>query len=1059
MRSGVKALERKILLERYGKWLWVLRQMPDHAAHFLAGIVIPPHERLWLKLFFSDYKENTVVASRGTSKCGKLGTVVIMADGTRRKIEEVRRGESVMGPDGKPRTVLDTTRGYGKLYEVRQTSGMDYVVNDAHILSLKNKRGEVVNLPVEDFLYARYQVKQSLRGYRAGLLPFPKQDVTVDPYFLGLWLGDGCGRNPVVYTMDPEIIRFLQEYAASMGLTAVIKDLPHTVAKKVRIRANGGPAGNPFWKALKAYGVTNPAVGKGTNNKHIPDAYLVNDEATRLALLAGLLDSDGTVSKKGYVITQTNERLARDIKYLADTLGFRTSLKQIKTTCSYGAGTTWRVGINGDVWRIPCRLPRKQLDRKDYHSNKDKLLSMVDVVPAGEGEWAGFTVDGDHLFLLEDGTVTHNSFVHASLAAPLKGLLYKNLGILLVSASGFRGSKLLMEDSKRLITGQLKSQRLEGEFMVASCKSGRKVVKQEPDRHTIYFDTNSTFMGVPTNNPDNLRGIRANIAIVDERNTFPGEAVQKVVRPILNVGGDFLRTGTGGDKNQLFQVSTIDYSTRDWFPEIEEARRKAQKQYEAQHALQAGDWDRYDALMKDRDYELHSASFSYSRFDYTDLLIPEFIIDEDTGEKFKVNYPYPDELEESDLLQWDERERMRFWYTYPVDKKGLEEPRRNYTMDEGLWLAEQRNVPITDAGAVFPHGLIVQISEKPVYERGKLPGNIRYTTTDADGTTSEEDFHPPLLMSCGDPCVLGVDYARESDQFAIVVIRLGELAEGEFDPHLLRKDEKGRPLMGRTAWNHVCWAESWSRWTAQEAANRIRELYEKFHIIRTLEVPGIALDKRGGGGAVRDELAQPKPPLIGGKPDSSWTEPVKIYDPEDEDYAHYKAYSDPHKYWGGLRLVATTNMDNTDWTTGTRAMMETKKLYIARWKNESDWVVEHNVATVYGTPDKSNPDYHRWRVGYAGIQMLKMQLLKLQMKPTPTGLIRYIMPGVREKEEGKKDLYSALIYGVSLAREHLVYAEKNDHAAPMVEPILVNIGVERPIDSPLNPFSMGGWSL
>ena len=61
-------------------------------------------------------------------------------------------------------------------------------------------------------------------------------------------------------------------------------------------------------------------------------------------------------------------------------------------------------------WRIPCLIPRKKIKREDIRKNKNFLLSELTVTPVGMGEWAGFAIDGDHLFLLSDGTVTHNSW-------------------------------------------------------------------------------------------------------------------------------------------------------------------------------------------------------------------------------------------------------------------------------------------------------------------------------------------------------------------------------------------------------------------------------------------------------------------------------------------------------------------------------------------------------------------------------------------------------------------------------------------------------------------------
>jgi hypothetical protein len=628
---------------------------------------------------------------------------------------------------------------------------------------------------------------------------------------------------------------------------------------------------------------------------------------------------------------------------------------------------------------------------------------------------------------------TSKTFSHASLAPPIKASLFKNLGILTVSASGFRGGKLLLEDSKRLILGNLKSQRMDGDYMVKLC-TNKNIIRQDPDRWTIKFSTNSEYTTVPSNNEDNLRGIRANIAIVDERNTFPGDVVDKVILPWMNVGQSFRSTAAGGDKNQIFQVSTIDYFTRDWVPKITQARSLAKRQYDAQKALMGGDYDTYDLLMRENDSELRVASFSYTRIDYTDLLIPEYILEESTGDRYKVNYPIDEDLTVEDVLVYDERDKISYYYTYPVDKQGLEEPFRDGTMDADMWRAEQRNVFITSAGSVFPHELLHKVSERFIYEEGKSPGFEM-----GKSVVYEDAFFAPLMYSCADPCVIGLDYARESDKFAIVVIRLGELSSAKFNPFMKQKDSFGRPFLGKTDWNHICWAETWARWTAHEAGEQIRSLYARYNVICTTTFGGLGLDKGGGGTAVRDQLAQPKPPIINGVPDPNWKEPIKIYDPNDSDYAHYKGYSDITKYWGGLRLLSPGNHDNVNWVSATKAMMETNKLFMARWQNESEWVVERGVANAHGIADKGNPEYFKWKVGYDGIRNLKMQLLRIQMRPSSTGVIRYVMPGSREKEEGKKDLFSATIYGVHMAREHLRNDSKQEEV-PMVLPILLTIG-------------------
>jgi len=380
-----------------------------------------------LQPLFTPSRYKILHGGRGGAKCLALGTRVIMADGSLRAVEDVQLGEQVMGPDSKPRTVLSTTRGTGPLYRVVQTSGMAYVVNEHHILSLKksvsSKRDvrlmpsgnlrspqgrypdweDTTNISVSEFVRQSKQWQSHFLGYRAGLLNFDKRAIDIEPYLLGLWLGDGTGRELRITSADEEVIAYCREYAAMRSGSCSVIHKPGHKAKDIGLSLRHGRY-NSLWEPFKRYSLK--------NNKHIPHDYLTNSEEVRLKLLAGLVDSDGAKHHGGYVIAQTNERLARDIKYLADTLGFRTSLNLRKTVCSNNGacGVAWYVSISGDTWRIPCLVPRKRVDVGELRKNKNFLLSQVSVEPVGEGEWAGFSLDGDHLFLLEDGTVTHNSW-------------------------------------------------------------------------------------------------------------------------------------------------------------------------------------------------------------------------------------------------------------------------------------------------------------------------------------------------------------------------------------------------------------------------------------------------------------------------------------------------------------------------------------------------------------------------------------------------------------------------------------------------------------------------
>lgn len=437
---------------------------------------------------------------------------------------------------------------------------------------------------------------------------------------------------------------------------------------------------------------------------------------------------------------------------------------------------------------------------------------------------------------------------------------------------------------------------------------------------------------------------------------------------------------------------------------------------------------------------LRATSFSFSRVDYTDLIIPQIMECHD-GKRYKVKYPLQKRVKEEDILKWNERERVHEFYTYPVDKEGLESPLHNGIIDEEIWLAEQRNQFIHSAGNVFEWDLIQKVAERPIYESGQIPGHEQM----------EDEFYAPVLYNCGDPVVIGVDVARESDETAFVIIRLGELAEGKFDPTLMTLDDKGRVKLGKTPWNNVIWAESHRNMEYSEAAEKILGFLERYNVVYVVDLMGdedrggVGMDHRGGGSAVRDDLGNPKPPLVEGKPDPGWDQKkvLKVYDPEDEKgFGHYQAFEgNDETYWGGLRLLNTSNQDNMEWTYGARAMMQQKKLYLAYWQPPSRWAFARGLTNAHGQPDTGSAEFQKLQVGYTGIARLKSQLLRIQVKRTEGGTVRFVMSGNREKEEGKKDLYVGLTYGVHIARQHLVSLTKEDDVGPPTAvPILVKIG-------------------
>lgn len=348
----------------------------------------------------------------GSAKCLGRDTPVLMFDGTTKAVQDVLVGDLLMGPDSCARKVVSLASGMDQLYRVDQKAGMPYVVNSEHILSLQYtntsngtkpsprygaRKGDVRNLSVQEYLSLTPRHRSLLKGWRPKVTTF-KPTYVSDPYLLGLWLGDGTSADTSFTSMDNEIAAYLQVIADRDGLAlTVLEDKRGNKAKRYALRGTGSAGDNRVRTWLQSYGLL--------GNKHVPHAYLVASVEDRLQLLAGLLDTDGSLNGNGYVISQGRKNLADSICFLARSLGF-TATQKVEP---HPNGTTYyRTFINGHTDAIPVRIAYKKAALRKQE--KDVTRWGVTVTPLGEGEYFGFELEGpDRLFLLGDFTVTHNT--------------------------------------------------------------------------------------------------------------------------------------------------------------------------------------------------------------------------------------------------------------------------------------------------------------------------------------------------------------------------------------------------------------------------------------------------------------------------------------------------------------------------------------------------------------------------------------------------------------------------------------------------------------------------
>ncbi|MEY3249015.1 MAG: hypothetical protein RL742_1058, partial [Bacteroidota bacterium] len=318
-----------------------------------------------------------ILAARpGMGKCLGRGTRVLLFDGRLKAVEDVRIGDLLMGDDSQPRKVLSLARGRENMFWVRQKTGIDYRVNESHILCLKQNRpdnpqqtGEILEITVRELNAQTPAFRANCKGYKVAV-EFPEQPTPLPPYFFGLQ------RGAVLRPAAPAAI-------------------PQATAGLVRagwVESSAGLSDSLLPEAAAYAG------------ELLPQAYLVNSRARRLELLAGLLDACGRRSEPsgGFEIADLPEAAARQIKLLCDSLGFRTRLLPGNSNWD---GSAWSVGLQGDLRKIPFKIHPKS----EIAPAQDWRQTAIQLEYDGVDDYYGFEIDGNGRFLLEDMTVTHNT--------------------------------------------------------------------------------------------------------------------------------------------------------------------------------------------------------------------------------------------------------------------------------------------------------------------------------------------------------------------------------------------------------------------------------------------------------------------------------------------------------------------------------------------------------------------------------------------------------------------------------------------------------------------------
>jgi replicative DNA helicase len=345
-----------------------------------------------------------VVIIKGPEGIGKQlpNTTLIPTPSGFAPLGDLKEGDVIFGRDGKETSITFITETqYGiPCYELEFADGTRQIAGGPHKWGVYDTQGRYSVKTTKEILDEGVTRGDGIALYSVPIadpVEYEKKELSIDPYQLGYWLGDG--------------------HSYSRGITVGKQDIEEIKTIVSVIREIKDKAGNSVvyfdditQSKLNTLGVL--------TNKHIPQEYLTASVEQRMELLRGLMDSDGSVAGTGCEFYSSNLHLKDDFLKLVRGLGYK-ARERSKTPTLNGkpckeAHTIWFLA-HGD--REIFKLSRKQSKVIRCNTRRATHKTIRSITPVDSVPSRCLTVDNkDHLFLCgEHFTVTHNTEIFRAI--------------------------------------------------------------------------------------------------------------------------------------------------------------------------------------------------------------------------------------------------------------------------------------------------------------------------------------------------------------------------------------------------------------------------------------------------------------------------------------------------------------------------------------------------------------------------------------------------------------------------------------------------------------------
>lgn len=377
------------------------------------------HREMYRDLNFDEMIGVLWIAFRESAKRQPLDAKILTPSGWT-TMGDLNVGDNVIGSDGKATRIKFMSDIVDRpVYEIETEDGRKTECDGEHLWTVRkmtNVKNKYETLTINDLLdrglyYDRkpdYRNGKKYKEYKFAIdtckpIEFKEKELPIEPYFLGLWLGDGTASSVDITSEDVEVENYLKGYADRLGLKfKKKKDKGNADTLSITRGYTGGINRFSLQGELRKLGVL--------NNKHIPEEYLLGSIEQRKALLEGLMDSDGTTSSGTLSFSNKNERIVDGLIDLVRSLGGRASKSKAKTFCYYNGERK-----ECDYYRVSILFtdytPFKIIKKKDKHKLSNHTFSrIVNIKLVGNklGRCIGISNENG-LYITDDYLLTHNS--------------------------------------------------------------------------------------------------------------------------------------------------------------------------------------------------------------------------------------------------------------------------------------------------------------------------------------------------------------------------------------------------------------------------------------------------------------------------------------------------------------------------------------------------------------------------------------------------------------------------------------------------------------------------